>query len=257
MLENTALFPILELSGAVIEPMIGLLTSLTLEEARSRALELLSSIVDFDLYSVAIVVGGLTGDLTVPNKLVGFCGSFSRRFREAYQSYYFDKTPALAHSIAQNGLPYPVDCARLEDCEFTTDFLEPQGIRAFFADYYRDPCGSGLIYFAFNESAYSEPRIERNLGVLKSYHPLIEAILSLISRSCVGAKDQMDLGEGEQALSPRELDVGRLLAQRYTAAEISDRLGISRRTVETHIQHIYQKVGVTGRRAFLSTTGRA
>jgi DNA-binding CsgD family transcriptional regulator len=43
------------------------------------------------------------------------------------------------------------------------------------------------------------------------------------------------------SLSPRELEVIRLISQEYTNKEISDKLCISQRTVETHRDHILQK----------------
>ncbi len=50
-------------------------------------------------------------------------------------------------------------------------------------------------------------------------------------------------------LSPREVDVLRLLADGRTDAEIADALFISRRTAATHIAHIYTKLEVSSRAA--------
>ena len=44
-----------------------------------------------------------------------------------------------------------------------------------------------------------------------------------------------------------ESDVSRLAAQGLTNPEIGARLYISRRTVETHLSHVFRKVGVAGR----------
>lgn len=48
-------------------------------------------------------------------------------------------------------------------------------------------------------------------------------------------------------LTPRELDVLRLVVDGYTNPEIADRLVISVRTVETHRSAIHRKLGTTGR----------
>lgn len=48
-------------------------------------------------------------------------------------------------------------------------------------------------------------------------------------------------------LSPAELRVARLVAQGCTNREIGERLHISRRTVETHIVHAFQKLDVQNR----------
>jgi HD-GYP domain-containing protein (c-di-GMP phosphodiesterase class II) len=50
-------------------------------------------------------------------------------------------------------------------------------------------------------------------------------------------------------LSEREIDVLRLAARGLTAKEIADRLFISPKTADHHIQHIYNKIGVSTRAA--------
>jgi predicted ATPase/DNA-binding CsgD family transcriptional regulator len=49
------------------------------------------------------------------------------------------------------------------------------------------------------------------------------------------------------ALTPREMDVLRLLAQGLTDAEIAEQLDISYRTVSTHLTSIYNKLGINSR----------
>ena len=50
-------------------------------------------------------------------------------------------------------------------------------------------------------------------------------------------------------LTAREVEVLRLLAQGLTYSQIADNLVISRRTVNTHVTSIYNKLGVTARGA--------
>lgn len=54
------------------------------------------------------------------------------------------------------------------------------------------------------------------------------------------------------ALSRRQKDVYRLLLKGHTNAEIGILLGISERTVEAHLAHVYQKLGVHSRAALIS-----
>jgi LuxR family maltose regulon positive regulatory protein len=49
------------------------------------------------------------------------------------------------------------------------------------------------------------------------------------------------------SLTPAETRVLRLLATYRTLAAIGDELGIGRPTVKTHVQHIYEKLGVNTR----------
>jgi ATP/maltotriose-dependent transcriptional regulator MalT len=50
-------------------------------------------------------------------------------------------------------------------------------------------------------------------------------------------------------LTPREVDVLRLVAQGLTDAEVAERLVMARRTVNTHLTSIYTKLGVSSRAA--------
>jgi DNA-binding NarL/FixJ family response regulator len=49
------------------------------------------------------------------------------------------------------------------------------------------------------------------------------------------------------ALSARELEVAQLVEQRLTNREIAEQLVLSPRTVEHHIEHIFDKLGVHSR----------
>jgi DNA-binding CsgD family transcriptional regulator len=50
-------------------------------------------------------------------------------------------------------------------------------------------------------------------------------------------------------LSERELEVLRLLARGHTKKQIAGQLVVSEKTVDNHIQHIYNKIGVSTRAA--------
>jgi DNA-binding CsgD family transcriptional regulator len=52
---------------------------------------------------------------------------------------------------------------------------------------------------------------------------------------------------GWESLTPTELEVVRLVTQGLTNVEIGRRLFISRRTVETHLSHVFAKLGVSSR----------
>jgi len=54
---------------------------------------------------------------------------------------------------------------------------------------------------------------------------------------------------GKDGLSQREVDVLRLAARGLTTQEIADRLYISPKTADHHIQHIYNKIDVSTRAA--------
>ena len=53
--------------------------------------------------------------------------------------------------------------------------------------------------------------------------------------------------EGLAGLTPREIEVLRLLARGFSNKQIAERLVISARTVATHAEHIYAKIGASTR----------
>jgi DNA-binding CsgD family transcriptional regulator len=48
-------------------------------------------------------------------------------------------------------------------------------------------------------------------------------------------------------LTPQELQIARLAAERLTYREIGDRLFLSHRTIESHVYRIFPKLGITTR----------
>ena len=84
------------------------------------------------------------------------------------------------------------------------------------------------------------------------------AAVSPRSFLCSGLADAvMRRTSGESSrLTPRELDVLRLLAEGLSAGEIGGRLHLSESTVKSHVGHIYQKLGATNRTQALMTAMR-
>jgi len=87
----------------------------------------------------------------------------------------------------------------------------------------------------------------------------LEAAGALEPRACRAVLVAAGHGEGESAplpraqhpggLSRREVDVLRLAARGLTTKEIAERLFIAPKTVDHHIQHVYNKIGVSTRGA--------
>ncbi|GAB2804735.1 hypothetical protein GCM10027176_07030 [Actinoallomurus bryophytorum] len=63
-------------------------------------------------------------------------------------------------------------------------------------------------------------------------------------------------GAGPHGLTRREMEVARLIVDGNTNQQIAERLFVSPRTVETHISHIFAKLGVTSRVAIVSALNR-
>jgi DNA-binding NarL/FixJ family response regulator len=60
----------------------------------------------------------------------------------------------------------------------------------------------------------------------------------------------------EHPLTGREAEVMTVAAEGLTARQMARRLGVSERTVTTHLQHIYQKLGVGNRVAAIAAASR-
>ncbi|MGH3402300.1 MAG: response regulator transcription factor, partial [Streptosporangiaceae bacterium] len=58
-------------------------------------------------------------------------------------------------------------------------------------------------------------------------------------------------GAGAHGLTQRELEVVNLVGEGYTNQQIAGSLFVSVRTVETHLAHIFSKLGVTTRTGIL------
>ena len=59
--------------------------------------------------------------------------------------------------------------------------------------------------------------------------------------------DAVDRALTENKLTPREVEVLRLIALGHTSVEMGQQLGLSPRTVETHRAHIHKKLGLSSR----------
>ena len=61
-----------------------------------------------------------------------------------------------------------------------------------------------------------------------------------------------DQASAPDVLTTREREVLRLVARGATNCEIGLELRISTRTVEKHLEHVYRKLGLTGRYAAMA-----
>jgi len=100
-------------------------------------------------------------------------------------------------------------------------------------------------------------RLTRRLGAKRAEELLLAGASLDLNDAALYAQRQIDLArrspiprqERPGGLSRREIEVLRLVADGRTAREIAAQLFISSRTAEHHIQHVYTKIGVSGRAA--------
>jgi HD-GYP domain-containing protein (c-di-GMP phosphodiesterase class II) len=72
----------------------------------------------------------------------------------------------------------------------------------------------------------------------------VEAVLT-----CAGQSSRRETAERLAGLTPREIEVLRLIAAGHTAKEAARQLEIAPKTADNHIQNLYSKIGVTTRAA--------
>ncbi len=78
-----------------------------------------------------------------------------------------------------------------------------------------------------------------------------------VAIACNGQSPQARTSKGRGGLTPTEREVARLVAKGLTSVEAATRLAVSHRTVETHVAHIYAKLGIHSRTALRGWTDDA
>jgi len=103
----------------------------------------------------------------------------------------------------------------------------------------------GALLFAAEASM-----LERELASTSGLHRRAAAAATRTERlleACEGAKPVGFTGADGARLSDREREVALLAAQDMTSREIAERLFVSVRTVDNHLQRVYMKLGVSRR----------
>ncbi len=140
-----------------------------------------------------------------------------------------------------------------------SDFLSDRQFRALglYRDFYRHAGTSyqaaitvpaphhGLIGIAVNRQHRDFTGDEADLlNLLRPHVQQAAAICQLLDEPGSAARRPLD---GNPAITPRQARVLRLVAAGYSDRVIGRALGISTRTVNTHLQHIYRALDVTSR----------
>lgn len=98
----------------------------------------------------------------------------------------------------------------------------------------------GALGYLFKDAAHLE-LIDAVRAAAEGKRYLPAAVSAGLSKKDGGEEDE------RQALSPREVEVLRLMALGHTNREIAEQLELSVRTVETHRSHIQQKLNLSSR----------
>jgi DNA-binding NarL/FixJ family response regulator len=103
------------------------------------------------------------------------------------------------------------------------------------AEYVRESERLGSAGYVLKDDAVAE--LPDAIAAIRDGGRYMSAKLAETARS-------IELPAGEQALTPRERDVLRGIANGQTNKEVAGALGISHRTVETHRENVMRKLGI-------------
>jgi DNA-binding CsgD family transcriptional regulator len=107
-----------------------------------------------------------------------------------------------------------------------------------------EACGALLLAA---EAAALEHRLALERGLARRASAAAARSQDLVGK-CEGARTPaLSSAEAQSDLSVREREVALLAAEGPTSREIAERLFVSARTVDNHLQRVYLKLGVTGR----------
>jgi DNA-binding NarL/FixJ family response regulator len=104
------------------------------------------------------------------------------------------------------------------------------------------------------ESFAAAAAVSRRVGQSRQVAAYARRARDLLGQ-CPGARSLVPLDDESHELSSREREVARLAADGMSARQIADQLYLSVRTVETHLQHTYGKLGIRDRSQLAEALG--
>ena len=133
-----------------------------------------------------------------------------------------------------------------KDLEYAVDFMIPNG----FCKSLAKPSQGQQITLAIQRSRLSRDFIEAEVAILELLNHHLNNFNKLLDRTRDSPDSYLSaqgIAERFHALSRREAELCSLLARRLDTAEIAASLFVSHRTVEKHIENIFEKLEVRSR----------
>jgi DNA-binding CsgD family transcriptional regulator len=182
-----------------------------------------------------------------PNKLIDtsiFALAGEPGTVSAWNGYFRFRLPItdgyFAGSLVSDFRPYA-------GTEFVTDFVRPRSVELCLGGWFRRY--TVVVPRCRPARAFSETEVAISRIIAPHLENYYEALsLAVVTRE-ESRKQSMRKNVVRYGLTGREQEIAFLLAERRTMTEIADMLSISRRTVESHAEHIYGKTGVGNKHA--------
>lgn len=112
-------------------------------------------------------------------------------------------------------------------------------------DYLYEALKAGASGYLLKDASRTE--LVRAVRSVLSGEPLLSPQLTAHLLRQLASETQTRTSPSTEQLTPRELDVLRLVARGLTNREIATELGLSPATIKVHVQHIIAKLGVSDR----------
>ena len=170
---------------------------------------------------------------------------YSAKLVPLFNNHFNSICPVIYDSYL-DGLT-PISWKFFNNSEYDTDFNTPLDIGFSMGQGFYNPLDGKYRIIVLNRSRKSKPFTPADL---KFFRSLIDSFSTLYfqrdhkSNKLTREIHAIERCRGNKFLSNRELQICRMLFEQMTAAEIAATLGISRRTVERHNLHIYEKLNV-------------
>jgi DNA-binding CsgD family transcriptional regulator len=157
----------------------------------------------------------------------------------AWNQYYRFRLPItdgyFATSVVSDFRPYA-------HTEFVTDFIRPRSVDLCLGGWFR------RYTVVVPRCRPARPFSEVEIAISRTIAPHLENFYSALTLAALAKEESrlhsMRLNAARLGLTQREQEIAILLSERFTMPEIAEKLSISRRTVESHAQHIYGKLGI-------------
>jgi len=171
----------------------------------------------------------------------------------SYNNYYRARQPAMLATDKEHIDPafvltnHVVDWRRYGRWEYAADFMLPNGLIKSITNFRP---GQQITLSAHRSRLsldYTETEVA-TLGILNEHLNIYWSLLTRIEKAD-GRRipTESEIAERFSILSPREAQVCSLLAQRLSTKEIAAVLFVSSRTVEGHVESVFNKLAVRSR----------
>lgn len=171
--------------------------------------------------------------------------NFPDKALQQYRTHYYRLDPGRT-SYPEGITVAAAKWSDFKESEIIVDFLKANCVRASGGVFLYDFRGNMFAFLNVHKSTEGGFS-ERAISVMRIVQPHLNNLLvnlttpSPIELEIVTPEEMLG---GRKMMTRREAEIVGFLYRRFSAHQIGDMLGISPRTVERHVEHIYEKLGI-------------